>query len=215
MEIGTKLKNARIAAEFTQEQVADVLGVSRQTISNWENNKTYPDIINVIKLSDLYAVSLDHLLKEQEELPMSNYMDYLEESTNTVKSKTRLSETILIAAYLCIWAIGLIFFWFFMSGSDAFGFALVYFWIILPITTFVISLLVGKNNYWGRYKWFAVIILGILYMLADFATFKTANMIAFGKTNLPNFTMIMNGAIISAVGLGIGTFLHHRKCCCK
>ena len=37
MDIGGKIKNARIRANLTQEQVADVLNVSRQTISNWEN----------------------------------------------------------------------------------------------------------------------------------------------------------------------------------
>ena len=100
MDIGTKIKNARIAAQLTQEQVADALGVSRQTMSNWENGKTYPDIVSVIKMSDLYAISLDHLLKEKEEVPMSNYMDYLEESTNTVKSQKKLSLTILLATYL-------------------------------------------------------------------------------------------------------------------
>ena len=85
-----KIKHARIAAQMTQEQVAGVLGVSRQTMSNWETGKTYPDIVSVIKMSDLYAISLDHLLKEKEEMPMSNYMDYLEESTNAVKRDTAL-----------------------------------------------------------------------------------------------------------------------------
>ena len=66
MDIGTKLKAARIAAGLTQEQAAELLSVSRQTMSNWENNKTYPDIVRVIKMSDLYAVSLDHLLKREE-----------------------------------------------------------------------------------------------------------------------------------------------------
>ena len=121
MDIGTKIKNARIAAQLTQEQVADALGVSRQTMSNWENGKTYSDIVSVIKMSDLYAISLDHLLKEKEEVPMSNYMDYLEESTNTVKSQKKLSLTILLATYLGIWAFALIVFWFFISGSDAMG----------------------------------------------------------------------------------------------
>ena len=61
MDIGIKIKNARIKANLTQEQVAEALSVSRQTISNWENEKTYPDIISVIKMSDLYDISLDHL----------------------------------------------------------------------------------------------------------------------------------------------------------
>ena len=43
MEIGSKLKNARNGKGITQEQAAELLGVSRQTISNWENNKSYLD----------------------------------------------------------------------------------------------------------------------------------------------------------------------------
>lgn len=56
MEIGSKLKNARINSGLTQEQVAEKIQVSRQTISNWENEKSYPDIISVINLSDLYNI---------------------------------------------------------------------------------------------------------------------------------------------------------------
>ena len=119
MEIGSKIKNARIQANFTQEQVAEALSVSRQTISNWETGKTYPDIVSVVKMSDLYNISLDRLLKEEKS--MSNYLNYLEESTNTVKSKNRLSMLILISTYLGIWAISLISFWFFSSASDANG----------------------------------------------------------------------------------------------
>ena len=47
-DIGSKIKAARIEKKLTQEQVAELLGVSRQTISNWENEKSYPDIISVI-----------------------------------------------------------------------------------------------------------------------------------------------------------------------
>ena len=68
MEIGKKLKEARMRAGFTQENVAEKLNVSRQTISNWENEKSYPDIVNVITLSDLYSISLDDLLKGDEKL---------------------------------------------------------------------------------------------------------------------------------------------------
>lgn len=211
MDIGTKIKEARIAAQLTQEQVAESLGVSRQTMSNWENNKTYPDIVNVIKMSDLYTVSLDHLLKEKEEKPMSNYMKYLEESTNTVKSKGRLSKIILIATYLSIWAFALIMFWFFISSSDAMGYSLVFLWIILPVATFVTSLLIGKNDYWGKRKWFATIAFAIMYMLAEYATFSTANMITFDKINAPSFEMFLGGAVISAIGLGIGAIVNNKK----
>ena len=51
-DIGSKIKAARLEKKLTQEQVAELLGVSRQTISNWENEKSYPDIISVIKMSE-------------------------------------------------------------------------------------------------------------------------------------------------------------------
>ncbi len=91
MEIGKKLKDARISSGFTQENVAEKINVSRQTISNWENEKSYPDIISVIKLSDLYSISLDNLLKGDNKM-----IEHLEKSTNVVKSNQRLIEAIII-----------------------------------------------------------------------------------------------------------------------
>ena len=203
MDIGTKLQRARLQAKMTQEQVAESLGVSRQTISNWENEKTYPDIISVIKVSDLYAVSLDHLLKEEQ--PMSNYIDYLEESTNVVNSKNKLSQQLIVITYLGIWAFSLIVFWFFTSGSDAMGYSLMFLWILLPVTTFVLSLLIGKGDHWGRHKWIASLAFGTMYMLAEYGTFSAANMVSFDKFNLPSLGMIPAGAIISLLGMGLGT----------
>ena len=91
MEIGKKLKDARMRSGFTQESVAEKVNVSRQTISNWENEKSYPDIISVIELSNLYSISLDELLKGDEKM-----MEHLEESTNVVKSTRKLIGAILL-----------------------------------------------------------------------------------------------------------------------
>lgn len=85
MEIGNKLKKSRLESKLTQEKVAEEIQVSRQTISNWENEKSYPDIVNVIKLSDLYNISLDELLKGDSEM-----LKHLEESTNIVSSNKKL-----------------------------------------------------------------------------------------------------------------------------
>lgn len=63
MMIAEKIKNARIQKGYTQEQVAEELLVSRQTVSNWENGKSLPDIISIIRMSDLYELSLDELIK--------------------------------------------------------------------------------------------------------------------------------------------------------
>lgn len=63
MEIKELIKNARTENGFTQEKAAEELCVSRQTISNWENGKSLPDILSILKMSDLYHISLDELLK--------------------------------------------------------------------------------------------------------------------------------------------------------
>ena len=102
MEIGKKLKNARIEAVLTQEKAAEKIDVSRQTISNWENEKSYPDIISVIALSDLYSVSLDELLKGDQKMA-----EHLEESTNVVKSNKKLTGAILLNIILMILLIAL------------------------------------------------------------------------------------------------------------
>ena len=146
MEIGAKLRQARIAAGLTQEQTAEALGVSRQSISNWENEKNYPDIVSVVRLSDLYAVSLDALLKE--EAPMSDYLDYLEESTNTVRSRREQSLLILLCVYLGIWAVSVLFFWLLTGPDDAMGYGIVFLWLVLPVAAFAISR--SKRRKWCR-----------------------------------------------------------------
>lgn len=97
MEIGKKLRNARTRSGFTQEKVAEEIGVARQTISNWENEKSYPDIVSVIRLSTLYSVSLDELLKGDEEM-----IDHLEESTNIVNSNKKLIAAVAANMILLI-----------------------------------------------------------------------------------------------------------------
>ncbi len=211
MDIGIKIKNARTQAKLTQEDVAEALGVSRQTISNWENEKSYPDIISVLKMSDLYSVSLDYLLKGEAPMSNSNYINYLDESTNTVKSKNNFSKLILLLSYLIIWAVGLIFFWFSMPNTDAAVFSITFLWFVLPVTTFILSVIIGKRNYWGKLKWFSSIIFGIMYMLAEYASFSTANMVSFNKINMPSFGMILAGAAVSSVGLLIGHIIYKRK----
>lgn len=210
--IGQRIKNSRMNAKLTQEEAAEALQVSRQTISNWENEKTYPDILSVIKMSDIYNISLDHLLKEELSMPSSpDYLEYLEESTNIVKSKNKLSKIILLATYLGVWALSLIVFWFFIDGADALGFNLMFLWILLPLTSLVISFVIGINNFWGKSKWFLPLGFGIMYMLAEYGTFSAANMTSTGNLLMPNFMMLVTGALISTIGLALGSALRRTK----
>ncbi len=57
------LRAYRKETGMTQEQTAEALGVSRQAVANWERGETLPDIENVIKLADIYGVTVDYLVR--------------------------------------------------------------------------------------------------------------------------------------------------------
>ena len=97
MEIGNKIKEARNGAGLTQDQAAEKIMVSRQTISNWENGKTMPDIVSVIKMSDLYHISLDELLKGDQDM-----MKKIEKDTNIVRSNSRLIAVGIVAIIVAV-----------------------------------------------------------------------------------------------------------------
>lgn len=63
MEIGKQIKKYRTEMKLSQDDLAEKIYVSRQTISNWENNKNYPDVKSLLLLSDLFNVTLDVLVK--------------------------------------------------------------------------------------------------------------------------------------------------------
>ena len=63
MELGNKIKYYRGEKELSQEELAERVYVSRQTISNWENNKSYPDINSIVLLSEIFEISIDNLIK--------------------------------------------------------------------------------------------------------------------------------------------------------
>ena len=63
MEIGKQIKKYRTEMGLSQEELSEKIFVSRQTISNWENNKNYPDVKSLLLLSSLFDVSLDILIK--------------------------------------------------------------------------------------------------------------------------------------------------------
>ena len=126
MEIGRKLKEARQMSDLTQENVAEKLNVSRQTISNWETEKFYPDILYVLQLSDLYQVSLDELLKGDERM-----IQHLEDSTNVVKSNQKI-----LLAFICNICLLFLFFIFIIPISKSY-----------LLTLLAVALVVGTTGY--------------------------------------------------------------------
>ena len=63
--LGETLLHLRKRHHYTQEDVAEQIGVSRQTIAKWENNESIPDVLSAGKLAELYDVSLDEMLSEE------------------------------------------------------------------------------------------------------------------------------------------------------
>ena len=65
MTLGEKIAKQRKELNYTQEQLADILGVSRQSISKWESDIAYPETDKLIELGKLFNCSMDYLLKEE------------------------------------------------------------------------------------------------------------------------------------------------------
>lgn len=63
MELATHIKEHRARLGMSQEELAEAIFVSRQTISNWETDRTYPDVQSLLLLSNLFDVSVDSLIK--------------------------------------------------------------------------------------------------------------------------------------------------------
>lgn len=67
MTLGQRIQKGRKEAGLSQEELAEQLGVSRQAVSRWENDNGYPEMEKIIRLSQIYQVSLDYLVGNEQE----------------------------------------------------------------------------------------------------------------------------------------------------
>lgn len=68
MSLGKQIQAIRLESEMTQVAFGELFHVTRQTVSNWENEKCYPDLQTLVEISDQFRVSLDRLLKEDRKM---------------------------------------------------------------------------------------------------------------------------------------------------
>ena len=68
MELGNQIRKYRNALSLSQDALAEKVYVSRQTISNWENGKSYPDVNSLVLLSEVFGTSIDNLIKGDVEI---------------------------------------------------------------------------------------------------------------------------------------------------
>lgn len=132
MKIGKKLKDARQAQGYSQEVLAEKLYVSRQTISNWENDKTYPDIESLLRISELFQVSLDDLVKGD--------VSHMKEKVST-QDRSQFEKLSHLFTLLFVLTLASPVFLF--HYLDRLGFAL---WVALAFVTFAVSLMVEKEK---------------------------------------------------------------------
>lgn len=109
MTRGEKLSKLRKENNITQEQLADTLGVSRQSISKWENNEAYPETDKLIHMSEMFRCSLDYLLKDSvektqlsDEVQDSRRLVTMEEAIRFLDVKKKATMPTAIATLLCI-----------------------------------------------------------------------------------------------------------------
>lgn len=106
MDFGEQFKKIRANRELTQEQMASKLNVSRQAISNWENNRNLPDLEMVVKISMTFNISLDQLIIGGND--MNNMTEKLvKDGSETRRTKMNLiaisiGATLLFMGFACI-----------------------------------------------------------------------------------------------------------------
>lgn len=94
MDFGEQIKSIRKNENLTQEQFAIKLNVSRQAVSNWENNKNLPDIGMLILMSNVFQISLDQLIKGD------NHMNNMTEKVIKDGSETRRAKYNMISSVI-------------------------------------------------------------------------------------------------------------------
>lgn len=102
MEFSEKLITLRKGRDLTQEQLAEQLNVSRQSVSKWESGQVIPEVDKIVELSKVFHVTLDYLLKPSEIDELSVKTDILEQQQkqllNREQARAKIFQNILYSA---------------------------------------------------------------------------------------------------------------------
>ena len=104
MNISEEVKKQRVKHSWTQEQLAEMLNVSRPTVSSWEVGRNYPDLETIVAMSDLFEISLDDLLRGDKKM-----LDQITEDTKTRKTQSKKIKFLLgglVFLFTCLLFLG-------------------------------------------------------------------------------------------------------------
>ena len=121
------------------------------------------------------------------------------------------AQIAIIATELGIFAIAVFAFWAFAGRSDVIGYGVFYVWGLMPLASFVTSLVVGLLNVWGRYGALWPALCTILITLLPCVTFDAAHALHFGNLLAPNLTILIGGCIVSYIGFAVGIVIRSIK----
>ncbi len=151
MTLGEKIYELRTQNNLSQGDLANELNVSRQSISKWENGNSTPDLEKIVKLAEIFKVSLDELIKnEEKEPPVVN----TPEQNPTAQTNTRekkIAKGLLIAGVISIFVFLLL------------GLGITGFFVAIPLFACSIIYYKAKNNHFFYCLW-AIIPLADLYI---------------------------------------------------
>lgn len=132
MELGSQIKKYRNDLSLSQDALAQKVYVSRQTISNWENDKSYPDVNSLILLSNVFNTSIDNLVKGDIEIMRE---EIKKEDRMEVEKLGGMFGILLLAAVVT--PIPLVYFLKFVG---------VAIWVLLYVVTMYVCILVEKKK---------------------------------------------------------------------
>ena len=187
MTLGQRLYDMRKLKGLSQERVAEILGVTRQTISKWETDQTTPDFDKIIPLCELYNISTDELLKGDTQ--NSGYYDTgrydmpqenMQKDNSEQIEKYRRKSALLMAVSICLYILSVVPFFILRDGKIM----ITCFFVIIAVATMLIvfSLLSKPKNLKRTeiqtkepklYKQITSILSGVIlviYLLVSFLT---------------------------------------------
>ena len=127
------------------------------------------------------------------------------------KNEKSLKQGELILLYLGIWVLSVSAFWVLKYIINPFFYYVVVLFLVLPSSTFVISIKIGENGCFGKWKWIVSVLSGIMHGGCWMATFGYANTLETGKINFPDVAQIIFVSVLSVIGILIGVFARGVK----
>lgn len=145
MILADKIIEERKKNGWSQEELANKLGVSRQAVSKWESAGSIPDLQRILQMSELFGVTTDYLLKDEiEEAPLNEYVETntikvsMEEANQYLDMKHRGSRIVANATSLCILSpVALIVLGTMTEDHTLVGFSLVFLLILIAIAVYL------------------------------------------------------------------------------